>query len=382
MKIYGEERAGVAERVNQLESEVARLILIRRLHLTDSQIRELLAKIEGARIEEYLAENYRREEPLRQAFADLRRELLQGPDVGREVEEKAVRLNHQVRQFRKKYLARLIEIEKEIKKILTGAQLLVVENFESRRILTRDEPDTVLKSHREAKKLLTRAREIVSEHTFERKAERLLDRYVTELFSIYGEILPREEREEIKTVAVMARYINPEPLRELTRHVDAFAVTLKAFDEKFYREVVGGELKPVMMTLEILREERVWFEIITQIIPTLSDDLDNLRKMFHWIRWNLGSDVPLHLTRFFPAYRLTHLPPTPIRTMEEARELALSVGLKYVYLGNVPGHEANNTFCPGCGKAIVERVGFIVLRNHIERGRCKFCRRSIPGIWR
>lgn len=226
------------------------------------------------------------------------------------------------------------------------------------------------------------AREVVKK-AMENNCQSILFTY-TEPVIFYEymlDIAKEARREGIKTAVVTAGYINPDPLRELSKFVDAFAVTLKAFDEKFYREVVGGELKPVMRTLEILKEEKVWFEIITLIVPTLNDDMDSLRKMFHWIRWNLGRDVPLHLARFFPAYKLENLPSTPISTLEEARELALSVGLKYVYLGNVPGHQANNTYCPGCRKTIVERVGFIVLRNHIERGRCKFCRHSIRGIW-
>lgn len=240
-----EERAGIAERVRQLETEVARLILIRRLHLTDSQIQELLANLKEARIEEYLAENYRREEPLRQAFTDLRRELLQGQWAGQEVEEKAARLNHQVRQFRREYLARLMEIEKEIREVLTGAQLLVVENFKPRRVLTRDEPDTVFKSHREAERLLTRGREIVSERTFERRAERLLGRYVTELSSIYEEILPQEEREGVRG--------------EIARFKESFLKVLSAARLLSPQEFSRKREELLRELLPRLREER-WTE--------------------------------------------------------------------------------------------------------------------------
>ncbi len=176
--------------------------------------------------------------------------------------------------------------------------------------------------------------------------------------------------------------INPEPLKALLPHLDAVCVDLKGFTAGFFREVAFADMEPVLNTLKIIRESGVWFEIVNLVIPTLNDDMERIREMCIWIRDNLGTDVPLHFTRFTPAFRLTRLPPTPIRTLEQARAIAMEVGLEFVKIGNVPGHEANNTFCPQCGEIIIERVHFTVHANHIEDGNCKFCGHQIPGVWK
>ncbi|MCI2424603.1 AmmeMemoRadiSam system radical SAM enzyme [Candidatus Acetothermia bacterium] len=175
--------------------------------------------------------------------------------------------------------------------------------------------------------------------------------------------------------------IAPEPLRAILRHMDGVVIDLKAFCDKIYRDVFGGELAPVLETLKIIKEEGVWLEIVNLIIPTINDCMDEIRAMSEWIVEHLGPDVPLHFSRFHPAFRLTHLPPTPIVTLEEARRIAREAGINFVTIGNVPGHRYNSTFCPGCGKKLIHRVGFSVLANKIEDGRCKFCGKAIPGIW-
>ncbi|MBT9133101.1 MAG: AmmeMemoRadiSam system radical SAM enzyme [Dehalococcoidia bacterium] len=175
--------------------------------------------------------------------------------------------------------------------------------------------------------------------------------------------------------------ISPEPLRELLQHMDGVVVDLKAFTAEFYQGVAFAEMEPVLNTLRIIREEGVWLEIVNLVIPTLNDDMDKIREMCIWIRDNLGTDVPLHFSRFFPNFKLTRLPPTPIETLEQARAIAIEVGLEFVTIGNVPGHEANSTFCPECGETLIKRRHFEVLANHIEDGKCKFCGHQIPGVW-
>lgn len=175
--------------------------------------------------------------------------------------------------------------------------------------------------------------------------------------------------------------ISPEPLRAILQHVDAVTVDLKAFTADFFYGTSFSLLEPVLKTLEVIKEEGVWFEIVNLIIPTLNDDARNIREMCGWIRNNLGADVPVHFSRFFPAYKLVNLYPTPIDTLEEARKIALDVGINYVTIGNVPGHEANSTYCSECGKRIIQRTHFTVLANNVEDGACKFCGHSIPGIW-
>ncbi|HAP31891.1 MAG TPA: radical SAM protein, partial [Firmicutes bacterium] len=178
-----------------------------------------------------------------------------------------------------------------------------------------------------------------------------------------------------------AGYIQPEPLRQLCRTLDAVNVDLKGFDEIFYREVVGGELAPVLNNLKLLRKEGVHLEITNIVIPTLNDNLEMIRKMCRWIADELGPDVPLHFARFYPLFRLATLPQTPVSTLEQARETGLQAGLKYVYIAKVIGHEGENTFCPGCEQKVIERMGFVITEMRLKNGTCTNCGTAVPGLW-
>jgi len=177
-------------------------------------------------------------------------------------------------------------------------------------------------------------------------------------------------------------YINPEPLRELCRYLDAADIDLKSIDQQFYSTLTMGDVAPVLECLKILKKEGVWTEITNLVIPGQNDDSVTIKKMCRWIRENLGPDVPLHFSRFHPMYRLNNLPPTSFDTLELARRIALREGLHFVYIGNVPGNAAENTICPGCGKLLIERKGFEIQKNEISGGKCKYCGRKIPGIFR
>lgn len=185
----------------------------------------------------------------------------------------------------------------------------------------------------------------------------------------------------LKTLFHTNGALRPAPLFELLEFMDAVTVDLKGFTSRFYHELSSSELEPVLETLQNIRKTRVHLEIVNLVIPTFNDDLDDIERMCRWIRENLGEDVPLHFTRFFPAYKMTHLPPTPIKTLERAIEIATGVGLHYVYIGNVPGHWANHTYCARCGEAIILRQGYAVKANHVVAGRCGFCSAPIPGVW-
>ena len=176
-------------------------------------------------------------------------------------------------------------------------------------------------------------------------------------------------------------FINPDPLKQLCKWMDAANVDLKGFSEGFYQEVCGGELAPVLETLKTLRREKVHLEITNLVIPTKNDDMAVLKEMCLWIRKELGADTPIHFSRFYPLYKLKTLPPTPVSTLEKAREVALSAGLEYVYVGNVPGNQAENTFCPKCKKIVIQRTGFMVSEVRLKEGKCSSCGRPIPGIW-
>ncbi|MCL0036339.1 AmmeMemoRadiSam system radical SAM enzyme [Dehalococcoidia bacterium] len=175
--------------------------------------------------------------------------------------------------------------------------------------------------------------------------------------------------------------IAEEPLRKLLQYTTAVTIDLKGFCEEVYRETFSGDLAYVLRTLKIIREEGVWLEIVNLVIPTINDCMDTIRAMCEWILEHLGPDVPLHFSRFFPAYRLTHLPATPIKTLEEAHRIAREVGLNFVTIGNVPGHRYNSTFCPCTGKRLIYRIHFTVIYNKVVDGRSPFSGRPVPGIW-
>jgi pyruvate formate lyase activating enzyme len=175
--------------------------------------------------------------------------------------------------------------------------------------------------------------------------------------------------------------MNPKPLRELLKYTDAVTIDLKGFTQEFYSKISSSRLKPVLRTLKIIRREGKWLEIVNLHIPTLNDNHKDIKNMCLWIKENLGTYTPLHFTRFFPSYKLKNLPPTPIEKLERAYYIAKEVGLKFVYIGNTPGHIYNSTFCPNCQKRLIHRYHFSILENNIRDGRCKFCNQHIEGIW-
>ena len=188
-------------------------------------------------------------------------------------------------------------------------------------------------------------------------------------------------RQGIRSVVVSGGHINPEPLEALTTVVSAIKIDLKAFDETFYKTYVRGELKPVLEAIKIIAKSGIWLEIVYLVIPTLNDSEADIRKMSRWIGQEVGPDVPVHYTRFHPMYLIKNLPPTPLSTLEKLRKAALEEGLHYVYTGNIPGHEGENTFCPKCRKKIIERRGYEIVRNDLRQGTCPNCQNRIPGIW-
>ncbi len=186
----------------------------------------------------------------------------------------------------------------------------------------------------------------------------------------------------LKNVMISAGYINADPLRELAPYLDVMKVDLKGFNESFYRRVVKGELRFVLETLKRLVKLGVFTEVVNLIVPTLNDNMNEIRKMCRWVKAELGADVPVFFSRFTPQYRLENLPPTPIETLRRAREIGLEEGLHYVYTGNVPGDEGENTYCPTCKKLLIRRYGYAVLENVLKSGGfCPYDGTKIPGIW-
>ena len=185
----------------------------------------------------------------------------------------------------------------------------------------------------------------------------------------------------IKTVAVTAGEICPEPREEFFSHMDAANVDLKAFTERFYRQLCGGELRPVLDTLEYLkRETEVWFEITTLLIPGENDSDEELEEMTRWIVGQLGPDVPVHFTAFHPDWKLLDRPATPPSTLLRARQIARRNGIHHVYTGNVHDQEGGSTYCYECGHRLIARDWYVLGEYRLtDDGSCQFCGASCPG---
>jgi len=186
----------------------------------------------------------------------------------------------------------------------------------------------------------------------------------------------------IKNLLISNGYINEKPLRELVKYIDAANINLKSFSEEIYARLNGGSLEPILRTLKIIREAGVWLEITNLIVPNWTDKMDMIKEMCEWLVANGFSDTPLHFSRFFPLYKLTSIPYTPLQTLEQAYAIARKAGINYVYIGNVPGTDYENTYCPKCKKMVVERRGFTVISNRLKDGSCSFCSQKIAGVWR
>jgi len=188
-------------------------------------------------------------------------------------------------------------------------------------------------------------------------------------------------KNSLANVLVSNGYINTEPLLKLCTVLDAANIDVKAFSDDIYRKLNGGRLDPVLSTLNTLHQQKVHLEIGTLIVPGYTDDEEMVKRLCSWILKNVGPDHPLHFLRFFPQYKLDRLPPTPISTLTRFRELAMKEGIRYVYVGNVPEHEGNNTYCHSCGKLLIERKGYFIPTYNLNGKQCRFCKAVIPGVW-
>ncbi|MGA2034278.1 MAG: AmmeMemoRadiSam system radical SAM enzyme [Thermoguttaceae bacterium] len=184
----------------------------------------------------------------------------------------------------------------------------------------------------------------------------------------------------VKTVAVTSGYISAAARGPLFEQMDAANVDLKGFDEEFYRKYAAGHLQPVLDTLRWLaRESQTWLEITNLIIPQANDSADEIGRMCRWIAAELGLDVPLHFTAFHPAFQLNDRGPTPPQTLELAHDIARQAGLRYVYTGNTLDPRRQTTYCPGCGRAVVGREGYLLGQYQLRQGRCTHCGTVVAG---
>jgi len=183
----------------------------------------------------------------------------------------------------------------------------------------------------------------------------------------------------IKNNFVTNGFISKEAIKLISPYLDAANVDLKSFGDDFYKKFCGARLQPVLDSLKLMKELGIWVEVTTLIIPTLNDSAEELKSIAEFIL-GLGQETPWHISRFYPHYKMADLPPTPVETLHKAREIGKKAGLNYVYSGNVPGDEGENTFCPHCGKKVISRYGFQSLENRLKEGKCPYCGTKIAGV--
>jgi pyruvate formate lyase activating enzyme len=186
--------------------------------------------------------------------------------------------------------------------------------------------------------------------------------------------------EGLKNVFVSNGYMTRQCLEDISPDLHAANVDLKAFSDRFYKEQCGAKLEPVLRTLETMKRLGIWLEVTTLLIPGLNDSKEELREISQFLA-NLDKDIPWHISRFHPTYRLTDIPSTPPKSIQRARDQGYEAGLRYVYTGNLPGDEGEKTFCHSCGKLLIDRFGFTVTENRIRENLCPECGSEIPGVW-
>jgi pyruvate formate lyase activating enzyme len=189
------------------------------------------------------------------------------------------------------------------------------------------------------------------------------------------------QKKGIKNVMITNGYIQPEPLDLLLTVMDAFNIDLKAFNKQTHRKLTGGELEPVLSSLKQVHKSGRWLEITNLMVTGYTDKLDEFTQMVDWLLENDFASVPLHISRFFPAYKLANSTPTDVHIIEQARQIAIEKGIKFVYTGNIPTDPGQNTYCPTCQTLLIERQYYNTQVKHLVGGKCEKCGTEIPGVW-
>lgn len=184
----------------------------------------------------------------------------------------------------------------------------------------------------------------------------------------------------LANVFVSNGYTSPEATRKIAPYLTANNIDLKAFTEKFYHEVCGAKLAPVLKTISLMKELGVWVEVTTLVIPGWNDSDRELTQIAEFIK-GVDPEIPWHVSRFYPTYKMTDRLPTPVSTLQKAREIGLAAGLKYVYTGNIPGDDGENTYCPECGQLLISRTGYTISSKGLRGNTCSKCNTPIAGVF-
>lgn len=187
----------------------------------------------------------------------------------------------------------------------------------------------------------------------------------------------------IKTVFVSSGYETKDAVDTIAPYLDGSNIDLKAFTDRFYKEICGARLKPVLEAIEYHHKKGIWIEITTLIIPGENDSKEELRDIARFIA-SIDKNIPWHISRFYPMYKMLDKPPTPVSKLREAYEIGKEEGLNYVYVGNVVDEDRESTYCPNCNFKVIERTGYVgqYVKNHLLEGRCPNCNTEIAGVWK
>jgi pyruvate formate lyase activating enzyme len=183
----------------------------------------------------------------------------------------------------------------------------------------------------------------------------------------------------IANVFVTNGYTTPEALKTIHPYLDAANIDLKSFSDEFYRTICGARLQPVLDTIALYNQLGIWIEVTTLLIPSYNDSVEELRTVARFIK-DLDASIPWHISAFHPTYRLTDQHRTPVATLQKAREIGLSEGLRYVYEGNAPGEGGEHTFCYNCNTLLIQRLGFSIIENRITNSTCPNCQTPVDGV--
>ncbi len=203
----------------------------------------------------------------------------------------------------------------------------------------------------------------------------------TIFFELMQDTARLARRKGLKNVMVSNGFQSPECIEELTGVIDAANIDLKAFNDDFYKKICAGRLNPVLENLKHMKKNGWWVEVTTLLIPGKNDSPEELKQMAAFINDKLGSEVPWHISRFHPDYKMQDCPITPMKALQLARKTGKAAGLEYVYIGNVPGDDNTSTFCPDCHKELLKRFGFEMTNAGLNNGMCKYCGCKIEGLF-
>jgi len=186
-------------------------------------------------------------------------------------------------------------------------------------------------------------------------------------------------KDGLANVFVTNGYTSTEAVKKIAPFLAAANIDLKGFSEDFYNKVCGAKLQPVLDNIKLYKELGIWVEVTTMIIPGYNDD-ENQLKGIAWFIKSVDENIPWHISAFYPAFKLSDVPPTPVESLRKARDIGLKAGLRYIYIGNIPGEGGENTYCYSCGKLLIKRYGFEIIENKLKDGQCPECKARIDGV--